>query len=141
MARVDRWREERVCQRGLSLLEVLLAAMLFAVTIGGVATTWRYHELSLEKYQNRNTARYLAQCELSEIAARSYVTIDSRKGANVQELERTIDGVKIKQPFTVTTDVEENAGKTLKTVTVTVSFVEKNETKQLKVRTRVARGQ
>ena len=127
--------------RGFNLLEVLLASMLFAVVIGGVAATWRYHELSLEKYKNRNAARFILQTEMGEVMARSYVTVDLRSGTTVQAIERMIDGVTARQEFTVTTSVEENAARTLKTITVTVSFSEKNQTQTLTVRTRKARGQ
>lgn len=137
--------------RGFNLLEVLLAGILFAIVIGGVAMGWLYHEKSLEKYRNRNMARLMLQQEMEKVLAGSYFELENRVTCKdpatnghtpiQQALTRSIDSVNTEQDFTIESDVQENASKTLKTITVKVTFTEKNQEHTLTVQTRMARGQ
>lgn len=115
--------------------------MLFAISFAGVAAGWQYHEFSLQKYRNRNAARFLMTQEVERVLAHSYVGLENGVGSGVRVLEREIDGVSSSQEFLVESEVVENTAKTLKDITVTVTFTERNQTQRLVVRTRASRGQ
>ena len=70
----------RVSVAGFNLLEVLLASLLFAISFAGIAAGWRFHELSLQKYRNRNAAKFLLQQEMERLMAYSYYGLEASAG-------------------------------------------------------------
>ncbi len=126
---------------GFNLLEVLLASLIFTISFAGIAAGWRYHELALRQYRNRNAARFLLQQEAERVMAHPYVSLEDAVGTSVHTLNRTIDGTVVTQEFTVESQVQENAGRTLKSLAVSVTFTERNQTQRLVVHSRVSRGQ
>lgn len=108
----------RVSVAGFNLLEVLLASLLFAISFAGIAAGWRFHELSLQKYRNRNAAKFLLQQEMERLMAHSYYGLEAGAGTSTRLLQREIDGVASPQEFTVESQVVENAAMTVKDVTV-----------------------
>lgn len=131
----------RVKTAGFNLLEVLLATLIFAISFAGIAAGWRYHELALRQYRNRNAARFLLQQEAERVMAHPYVNLEDAVGTSVHTLKRTIDGAVVAQEFAVESRVQENAGRTLKSLVVSVTFMERNQTQRLVVHSRVSRGQ
>lgn len=128
-------------RRGFSLLEVLLAAMIFATAIGGVAASWKYQERSIKKYRNRNAARMLAQQEMSRLTAHLYTNLNDASRDTTLTLNREVDGVVTPKEFHTNTTIVENADETLKDITIEVTYNEQNETKKFVVRTRRYRSE
>ena len=128
---------------GFGLLEVLLASIIFATAIGGVAASWKYQERSIKKYRNRNAARMLAQQEMTRLTAHRYANLEDAKslGNTTLVLNREIDGVTTPKEFFSQTTIVENADETLKDITVSLTYEEQNETRQFVLRTRVYRSE
>jgi prepilin-type N-terminal cleavage/methylation domain-containing protein len=126
---------------GFSLLEVLLASIIFSITFAGLAASWKYHELSLRKYRNRNAARFLLSQEMERVMAHPYSNLQDGVQDTTQWLYREIDGVVSKQAFEISGDVDENAEETLKDVTIAVTFEENNEVRTMELRSRAFRSQ
>ena len=128
-------------RRGFTLLEVLLASIIFSSIIGGLAVAWRFHEKSLQKYRNQNAARTILTQELERICAHTYENLDEAVGTRSFDLIRTVDGVATTETFTVTSTLSENSEGSLKDIVATVSFVDQGETHSFTVRTREFRSQ
>lgn len=126
---------------GFSLLEVLLASIIFAITFAGLAASWKYHELSLRKYRNRNAARFLLSQEMERVMAHPYGNLEDGVQNTTQWLYREIDGVVAKQAFELSGEVDENADETLKDITIKVTFEENNEVREMELRSRAFRSQ
>lgn len=126
---------------GFSLLEVLLATVIFAITFFSLAASWRYHELSLRKYRNRNAARFLLSQEMERIMSYPYSVMSSGLDDRTQDLRREIDGLETVQTFGISGEIEENADETLKDVTVRVTFDEMGQTRIMELRSRAFRSQ
>lgn len=127
--------------RGFSLLEVLLASLIFSSVIGGLAAAWRFHEKSLQKYRNQNAARTILTQELERICAHTYENLDEAVGTRSFDLIRTVDGVATTETFTVTSTLSENSEGSLKDIVATVKFVDQGENHDFTVRTREFRSQ
>lgn len=121
---------------GFSLLEVLLAALMFAAIIGGLATTWRFHERSVQKYRNRNAAQLILTQEMERITAHPYTNLEDAVRTVTIPLIRSIDNVETEVPFVVSSSVSEHPSRALKDINVTVTFVEQNQSLTLRALTR-----
>jgi type II secretion system protein I len=132
---------ERAGATGFTLLEVLLATMIFAVTFAGLAASWSYHELGLRKFRNRNAARFIVEQEMERVMAHPYSVLEDALDNRTQSLQREIDGQVSIQDFEVSGEIVENADETLKDVTITVTFTENNETRKLELHSRAFRSQ
>lgn len=128
-------------QGGFSLLEVLLAALIFATVVGSVAASWKYQERSMKKYRNRNAARLMAEQELGRLTAHNYTNLEDAARDTTLTLNREVDGVVTPMSFDTVTNIKENKERTLKDVTITVGFSESNEEKSFTLRTRVYRSE
>jgi hypothetical protein len=122
-------------------MEVLLASIIFASVIGGLAAAWTFQERSIKKYRNRNAARMLIEQEMARLTAHTYSNLQDAARDTTLTLNREVDGVVTSKSFESKTEVIENADKTLKDITMTLTFTEQNEQKSMVLRTRVYRSE
>jgi prepilin-type N-terminal cleavage/methylation domain-containing protein len=125
--------------RGFSLLEVILAVMVFAIVFTGIAATWAFHERSMRQYRDTNTARVLAKTEMERALAFGFAAVDNAARTQVVKIRRTVDGRQSTKDFTVTTEVSESIPDSLKEITVTVEFQSPTSPGKLVLRSRVYR--
>jgi prepilin-type N-terminal cleavage/methylation domain-containing protein len=126
-------------KRGFSLLEVILAVMLFAIVFTGIAAAWAFHEKSMRQYRDKNTARLLAKTEMERGLAFGFFFVDNAARSHVVKLRRTVDGRDSTKDFTVTTEVSESIPGSLKEITVTVDYLSPTSPGKLVLRSRVYR--
>jgi len=105
----------RASQRGISLLEILVAITLFALTASGLAA-FAMHSLRRTSGNRTSTGAVIAaQHEIEDLRGLDYVAVASRSYAT------TISG----HPYGVGTAVANNTPASgMKQVTVTVSWTE-----------------
>lgn len=108
-----------------------MAATIFAFVVASTAATASYHERALRKYQDRNSATFVAQQEMEALLAESYSRLPEAAAEYPVDIEvkRTVDGTSIASLYHCEVAVSEAPDKTLRTVLVTVSYPEGEDTK------------
>ena len=118
-------------RHGFLLLEVLIAAVVFSFVVASTAATASYHERALRKYQDRNSATFVAQQEMEALLAESYSRLPEVAADYPLDIQdtRTVDGVALTSQYRCEVAVTEATDKTVRTVLVTVSYQDGEETK------------
>lgn len=116
---------------GFLLLEVLIAAIVFSFVVASNAATATYHERALRKYQDRNSATFVAQQEMEALLAESYSRLPQAAADYPLDIDvkRTVDGTEVTSQYHCEVEVTEATDKTVRTVLVTVSYQDGEETK------------
>ena len=114
-------------RHGFLLLEVLIAAVVFSFVVASTAATASY----LRKYQDRNSATFVAQQEMEALLAESYSRLPEVAADYPLDIQvtRTVDGVAVTSQYRCEVAVTEATDKTVRTVLVTVSYQDGEETK------------
>lgn len=108
-----------------------MAATIFAFVVAGTAATASYHERALRKYQDRNSATFVAQQEMEALLAESYSRLPEAAAEYPVDIEvkRTVDGIAKTSLYHCEVAVTEAPDKTMRRVLVTVSYPEGEDTK------------
>lgn len=106
--------------KGFSLLEVVVATILFTIVFGGFAASALIQEKALKKYRNHNLLRHLAESEIEATLSRGFDDLTSYAGTTPKtiQIERKVDGVSTFQEFELRVQIE---NKTLFTADIIVS--------------------
>lgn len=127
-------------RRGLLLLEVLIAGIIFSFVVSSAAATAIYHERALQKHQNRNAATFLAQQEMENLLSESYARLPVAVNNNYPvdiDVRRWVDSSDAFSQYHCEVTLTDSPDGTVRTVLVEVSYTERDETKVVRLETDV----
>ena len=129
----------RRSDQGALLLEVLVAAILFAFIVSAAAASASYHERALQVHQDRNAATFLAEQEMERLLAEGFVRLPQAAAAYPQDLtvRRFIDGQAVTSIYRCEVNVTDAPSGDLRTVLVEVTYPEREGERTVRLETDV----
>ena len=111
-------------RQGFTLLELVLASLVFAFTLGTVAAVWVQYDKSLAKSADRNAALFFAQTEMENCQRAGFREVESlATPAREHHLRWWIDDAEVVTTYKTRVEVESTRPE-LKEVLVEVSYGE-----------------
>lgn len=109
---------------GFSLLELVLASLVFAFALGTVAAMWAYYDKSLAKSADRNAALFFAQTEMENCQRAGFRELEAlATPSREHQLRWWIDDAEVVTVYRSRVQVESTRPE-LKEVLVEVSYGE-----------------
>ena len=126
---------QRNTKRGLTLVETILASFLLGTMVIAVMGVWPAYYRAVEKSKNRRVAVGLADQQMEIALAEGFLGV--RRRAESFDLESERRGTQVTTSFDCLVEVTQD-NLYLKTVTVTVSWPEGQDIKEVRYESKIS---
>ncbi|MCA9791265.1 MAG: type II secretion system protein [Candidatus Eremiobacteraeota bacterium] len=126
---------QRNTKRGLTLVETILASFLLGTMVIAVMGVWPAYYRAVEKSKNRRVAVGLADQQMEIALAEGFLGV--RRRAESFDLESERRGTQVTTSFDCLVEVTQD-NLYLKTVTVTVSWPEGQDVKEVRYESKIS---